>query len=211
MSIGTIVKARRVNYLQYLVKLPKDEMLSKFFHCQWLDGKAHDWTEQVKNDLEDFNLPVDLDIIQKKSVLSWKNLVKSEAKKFELARLLKLKESKSESKMKNLKYGKLEAQKYLTMLDVNLAKTVFRFRVRMAQFSGNYKGQGPPEFCPLCGLHKDLQELCFYCPSVLNQIELYEEYENIFQPEVSKDLARNLKEIEKLRKKKHEMPLNETQ
>ena len=91
-------------------------MLSKFFHCQWLDGKAHDWTEQVKNDLEDFNLPVDLDIIQKKSVLSWKNLVKREAKKFELARLLKLKESKSESKMKNLKYGKLEAQKYLTIL-----------------------------------------------------------------------------------------------
>ena len=201
MSIGTIVKARRVNYLQYLVKLPKDEMLSKFFHCQWLDGKAHDWTEHVKNDLEDFNLPVDLDIIQKKSVLSWKNLVKREAKKFELERLLKMKESKSESKMKNLKYEKLEAQKYLTMLDVNLAKTVFRFRVRMAQFSGNYKGQGPPELCPLCGLHKDLQELCFYCPSVLNKIELNEEYENLFQPEVSKDLARNLIEIEKLRKK----------
>ena len=146
-------------------------------------------------------MPVDLDIIQKKSVLSWKNLVKREAKKFELERLLKMKESKSESKMKNLKYEKLEAQKYLTMLDVNLAKTVFRFRVRMAQFSGNYKGQGPPELCPLCGLHKDLQELCFYCPSVLNKIELNEEYENLFQPEVSKDLARNLIEIEKLRKK----------
>ena len=107
MSIGTIVKARRVNYLQYLVKLPKDEMLSKFFHCQWLDGKVH---EQVKNYVEDLNLPVHLGIIQNKSVLSWKNLVKREAKKFELERLLKLKESKSESNMKNLKYRKLEAQ-----------------------------------------------------------------------------------------------------
>ena len=38
MSITTIIKARRVNYLQYLVKLPKEEMLSKFFHCQWLDN-----------------------------------------------------------------------------------------------------------------------------------------------------------------------------
>ena len=42
MSITTIIKARRVNYLQYLVKLPKEEMLSKFFHCQCLDSCQYD-------------------------------------------------------------------------------------------------------------------------------------------------------------------------
>ena len=36
MTIGTIIKARRLNFLQYLVKLPKEEMLSRFFHCRWL-------------------------------------------------------------------------------------------------------------------------------------------------------------------------------
>jgi hypothetical protein len=36
---------------------------------------------------------------------------------------------------------------------------------------------------------------------VLEKVDLKEEYENIFQPVISKDLARNLQEIEKLRKK----------
>ena len=33
MRIGTTIKARRLSYLQNLVKLPKEGMLSKFFHC----------------------------------------------------------------------------------------------------------------------------------------------------------------------------------
>ena len=54
-------------------------------------------------------LPNDLDLIQNKSEFSWENLVS----------LVKLKEEKSESKMKNLSY-----EKYLTLLDVRMAKTV---------------------------------------------------------------------------------------
>ena len=49
--------------------------------------------------------------------------------------------------MKDLKYEKLQIQEYLTKLDVYLAKAVFRFRVRMARFSGNSKGQGPTDAC----------------------------------------------------------------
>ena len=72
----------------YLLKLPTNEILSKFVHCQWLDGKKHDWTEQVKCDLAN-----DLDLIQNKSVFSWKNLVKKKARAFELVSLVKLKEA----------------------------------------------------------------------------------------------------------------------
>ena len=79
MTIGTIIKARRLNFLHYLVKLPKEEILSRFFHCQWLESNQHDWTNQVRIDLEELDLPVDLDVIEKKSIFSWKNL---EAKEF---------------------------------------------------------------------------------------------------------------------------------
>ena len=103
--------------------------------------------------------------------------------------------------MKNLKYEKLEAQKYLTMLDVNLAKTDFRFRVRMAQFSGNYKGQGPPEPCPLCGLHSDVQHQSFQCSAVTRKIKISEKYENLFKPNISTNLAKICQEIVKLRRK----------
>ena len=95
MTIGTIIKARRLNFLQYLVKLPKEEMLSRFFHCQWLESNQHDWTNQVRIDLEELDLTVDLEEIEKKSIFSWKNLIKKKAKEFELRKLLNMNESKS--------------------------------------------------------------------------------------------------------------------
>ena len=45
LRIGTLIKARRVNYLQYLVKLSQEDMLSRFFYCQWWDGSKLDWTK----------------------------------------------------------------------------------------------------------------------------------------------------------------------
>ena len=76
LTIRTIIKARRLNYLQYLVKLPNEDMLSRFFHCQWLNINQHDWTKQIRVDLEDLDIPADLDLIGGKSVFSWKNVVK---------------------------------------------------------------------------------------------------------------------------------------
>ena len=204
MRIGTILKARRLNYLQYLVKLPEEDMLSKIFHCQWLVNNQQDWTRQVKKDLEDFNLPTDLDYISKKSVFSWKNLVKKNARTYELRNLTILKESRNESKMANLKYDQLKPQDYLSELDVREAKNVFRFRTRMANFNGNFRGQGQSELCPLCGLHDDLQSLSFNCPKVLEKIEVKEEYEDIFGLKISKTLSKTLSEIDKLRKKDKE-------
>ena len=176
-------------------------MLSKFFHCQWLDRCQHDWTRQVRQDLEDFNLPVDIKALEDKSEFSWKSLVKRKAKTYELNRLLKIKESKNKSKMKDLKYEKLQIQEYLTKLDVYLAKTMFRFRVRMARFSGNYKGKGPPDACPLCDLHSDEQQLSFQCPEVTMMIETSEIYENIFNTNISVNLAKTCEKIMKLRSK----------
>ena len=176
-------------------------MLSKFFHCQWMQGNQDDWTEQVKCDLRDLGLPCELKMIRKKSNLSWKNLVKKKAKEFEFKKQITLKETKNASKLGNITYSKLELQEYLTKLDVNLSKNVFKFRVKMANFGGNYKGQGPTEICPLCKTHSDFQELCFLCPTITSHIQLTEDYENIFKPNISNTLARNLLDIIKIRMK----------
>ena len=111
-----MIKARRIIYLQYLVKLPLDEMLSRFFHCQWLDSCNHDWTRQVKDDLADFGLTCDLAEIKEKSVFSWKTLVNKKARQFELEKLVEIKETKNKSKMLNLNYTQLKRQKYLNKL-----------------------------------------------------------------------------------------------
>ena len=85
-------------------------------------------------------------------------------------------------------------------LDVNHGKIVFNFRTRMAKFSGNFKGNGTVENCPLCGLHSDLQHLSFECPEIVSQVEMKENYESIFKPEISVSLAKTLGKILNLRK-----------
>ena len=115
--------------------------------------------------------------------------------------MILVKETKNKSKMKDLKYEKLMAQEYLTNLDVHLAKTVLRFRVRMERFNGNFRGQGPTTPCPLCGLHKDEQHLSFKCPTVMKELDVTEEYENLFKVNISFDMAKTCHEIVKLRTK----------
>ena len=72
-------------------------------------------------------------------------------------------------------------------------------RVRMAQFSQNFPGHGPPKPCPLCGTHLDAQSMIFQCSKVKEKLQIREKYENIFKPEVSNELAKVLQTIVEMR------------
>ena len=77
LDVETVIKSRRINYLHYLVTRDSAEMLSKFFLTQWkYPCNSKEWTEQVRADLDDFGIQVDLDFIKSKSECSFKNLVK---------------------------------------------------------------------------------------------------------------------------------------
>ena len=75
----------------------------------------------------------------------------------------------------------------------------FSFRVRMAKFSGNFRGARPPDPCPLCASHLDKQDLSFQCPMIEMKIKIKEDYNKIFQPNISKNLGKTLLQITKLR------------
>ena len=67
IPIHVIIKARRLNYLHYLVNLEEDEMLAKFFTVQWKYPTKEDWTIQVQRDLEDFEITKNLEQIKSMS------------------------------------------------------------------------------------------------------------------------------------------------
>ena len=71
-----------------------------------------------------------------------------------------------------------------------VAKSLFKFRTRMAPFSENFKGQGPPKLCPLCVNHIDSQAMSFQCSKVKEKITInLEMYEDIFKTKIPKELA----------------------
>ena len=78
---------------------------------QWENSLKNDWTLQVREDLEDLCIPVDLEFIKSKSQDSFKRLVKVKAREYALDELNKVKTG--HSKMDNIYYPKLEMQHYL--------------------------------------------------------------------------------------------------
>ena len=56
----------------------------EWFIPSWYSPSKGDWTEQVKEDLVDFNISSSFDFIESKSAEAFKNLVKIRAKEYAL-------------------------------------------------------------------------------------------------------------------------------
>ena len=201
LRIGTIIKARRINFLHYLLNRKETEMISQVFSVQWNHPDKSDWTIFVKQDLRDFKMEEDLSSIKRRSEWSFKNLVKKKAHDYELNQLLKMKQT--HSKMDDLFYSKLEIQDYLNLENLNTkeAQTLFRYRTRMAKFGENFRANKNPILCPLCRTHLDGQKMCFEnCPVVKNNITISGNYNQIFNTsDIPSDIVQTLVRIEKLR------------
>ena len=115
-------------------------MLYSFFVTQLQNPCPGDWTEQAKLDFEDFRIDLDIDILQRKSKDSFKTLTKSKAAEYEIERLLEIKGK--HSKMQNLVYVELKMQSYFKTKGITkeIAQSIFKWRVRMAPFGQNFRG-----------------------------------------------------------------------
>ena len=144
MSLNTTIKARRVNFLHYLVTRSESEMIYKVFIQQWHRPVKNDWTTAVRQDLKDFHMEENLENIKTKYQEVFKKQVKQKVQIYEFNQLMSAKQR--HTKMDNLNYSKLEIQEYFKLENMNTAgaQTLFKYRVRMANFSENFCGnQGP--------------------------------------------------------------------
>ena len=104
--------------------------------------------------------------------------------------------------MKDLNYTKLEMQTYLKLNNTNTegARTLFKYRTRMAQYGENFRGNTGPVNCPLCGVHLDSQIMAFNnCQVVKQNIVIEGNNSDIFRPEAPINLAKTLISIDKLK------------
>ena len=78
----------------------------------------------------------------------------------------------------------------------------------MENFEGNFKKNGieVQQQCPICQNHRDLQELCFECPVLKQNVRITEQYESLFGSNITTNLARILVKIVKIRNSLKERP-----
>ena len=197
LDISTIIKGRRISYLHYLVNHERSSMLYKFFKAQWDFSVRGDWTRQCKEDLEDFDIPLNLAYFEGKSQDAIKRIINRKRKEYALDKFLKMKAP--HSKMDNLYYLELKLQSFLHLEEISVeeSKMILMWRLRMANFGTNYGEQF--KLCPLCKQHEDSQEKCFkQCQEVKKNVVITSNYEEIFL-NPTKKLAKALMSIEKLR------------
>ena len=202
LPLHLIIKERRVNYLHYLIRSEKTEMLFKFFMAQWENPSKQDWTEQVKEDLAELGINEDLPFIESKSQYCFKRLVKTKIKEFTLDFFNDRKFK--HTKMDNLVFTELKIQDYLVSekLSVEQKRIIFLFRTRMADYSENYRGQGPQKPCQICQLHVDSQTHSVNCSLTMKHVRTQGNYNEIFSSNISIETATMLQQIVAYRDKK---------
>ena len=154
---------------------------------------------KVKKNLEEFNIPCDFNYIKSKSGEAFKRIVKVKAQEYAI-KILTLKQQ-SHSKMKELFYPELKPQKYLTMENATIeqVRNIFRFRVRMAQFGENYRGNSDHVMCPLCGKHFDSQNFSFQCEFYKSKMDIKCTMNEVYSNNVTLETAKTITKMMKLR------------
>ena len=162
-------------------------MLYSFFTTQWNSPSKGDWTELVKRDLEDLNIPCSFEVIKSKSKEAFNNLVKKKTKEFAFKLLQEKKHS--HTKMENINYEDLKIQTYFTRQDIRTEqkKILFKFRTRMARFGQNYRGGKEKIVCPLCDSHIDNQDLSYICPVIRKEVKIRGSSSDIYCQEINKN------------------------
>ena len=197
IDIETLIKGRRLVYLHYLAQRKSETMLSRFFMAQWKYPCSGDWTQQVRRDLEEFEIPEDLNYLRSKSAISFKAIVKKKATELAFTKFMTKKMTLS--KLTDNTYTSLEMQSYLKSdkFSVSEARMVFSFRTRMAPFRNNYKNL-KETVCHLCSMHTDDQKALLQCSIILKHFGPVD-ITPIFSSNIPKELVHTLMKIIKFR------------
>ena len=201
LPISAIIKGRRVNYLHSILNRDKDSMMYTFFITQWLNPTKGDWVLQVREDLDDLEIPCNFEFIKSKSKLAFKKMVNAKVKIYAL-KALQAKQMKH-SKMANISYNSLNMQNYFSRTDLTQQekKTIFKYRIRMERFGENYRGGAASILCPLCHSHLDNQEMSFHCPIIKNEIKIKGNLSDIYKENINNETIETVLKISRYRTK----------
>ena len=112
----------------------------------------------------------------------------------------------SKSKLKSLSYSELKMQDYLNLIDMDAqtAKSVVKWRLRMAPFGENFRNGQEPVLCPLSceNTHLDSQNIVSQCSVTrsLFNLNLHDNFQDIYSSIwIPPDVASKIPQITKYR------------
>ena len=189
LPIRFIIMSRRLNFLHCILRENKESLVYRFFKAQYESPVKNDWTETVREDLANLNLP-SIDDIQNLNQNTFHTLVRRAIEKEAFEYLLRKKNGDSEknsghSKVSHIKYNTFEMQDYLrpNTISNQEAKFIFLLRTRMLDLKGNFKSGHTSILCIACNAADETQEHLLSCSELREEnvvVETLPQYEHLF-------------------------------
>ena len=123
-----MIKSRRINFLQNILKEEKDSLMYTFRMAQLNDPTSFDWGETVKKNLEEYKVNLSFKEIEKMSEDSFKRLIQKREKQLTLDYLNEIKAG--HTKVLHISHNASNMADYLKPNDISNIKAKFIFSAR---------------------------------------------------------------------------------
>ena len=134
------------------------------------------WANYIQDLRHTYNLPVSDDNVRQMTLEQWKVFVKTVI--WDEAYMRRMAQYKGNKETMHLTYHSIKRAEYLEKLEPNLARIVFKARVRMFDIKVNCKNKYLTDLsCPFCKMETETFDHLFecisglYCPSNLRSIQ----------------------------------------
>ena len=125
-----------------------------------------DWANYIQDLRHAYNLPINDDNVRQMTLEQWKAFAKTFIRDEAFMQLMA--QCKSNKKTMHLTYHSVKRAAYLEKLEPNLARSVFKGKVRMLDIKINYKDKYSNDLnCPLCKMETEMFDHLFQCISGL--------------------------------------------
>ena len=156
------IHKRKLRFLHHILSLPDSDPVQRMYNELKKYPLARNWASEIKELLSEYNLPSDESEILDVSMDSWKEKIKRAVNEAALNALVS--EANSKKKLAQLCLPKtLEAQKYLSSYNSDVATVIFKLRGRSVNCLAN---RGSDDLCRLCGSTKETQEHVVNCAEI---------------------------------------------
>ena len=204
LPLSYVISARRLIYLQTILKRPESDLIRRVYICQKENQLPGDWCQSVTNDFQKIGFYMNDHEVERMSEYEYKTHIKKHIRKAAFEELEEIRSS--HSKVSQNKYSGLNRpQEYLRDRSITSKQSSLLFSLRSKTIRGikeNWSFMGQENtLCPLCERHQDSQSHVLNCPvmirikpkmnnhvryehingSLEEQIQLVQEYEKYLE------------------------------
>ena len=175
VPIDWVIKSRRINYLQNILRRDKNELIKNIYNAQKDDPYKGDYVELVKDDLEKTGIVYDEVLISSMSKSKFKMLVKKNVRHAAFVELQN--KLKCHKKVNHLKYTAFKTQPYLLSPEFNEEDKKVLAALRSHCIRGikmNFKNKYKKfeQICPFACEEDDDQNHVLTCTPILEEAKI---------------------------------------